>query len=145
MELRRLIIEPEKLKTKMIYTSQISDFSNNPSFPVGPNNIFQQCDLIRIELKENDFIPYELVREELGIYMHMVRPVLSNVSHLDIYEMGGRFGEENVYGYLAIRKNKNNKKAYLLISNPASFGNKLLNQFKNALRRLLFFDKAIVS
>ena len=109
---------------------------------MGISNSLQHCDLIRLDIRENDFIPFEFIREELGIYMHMVRPVISNAVNLEIYEMGGRFGEENVYGYLAVR---NNNKAYLLISNPASFGNKLLVQFKKALRRMLFFDKAIVS
>ena len=131
-------------KAIMVYTPNISNLQNASPFQTGFSSLFSQCDLIRIAIQENDFLPFELVREDKGIYMHVVRPVLAPIAQLDIYEMGGRMGEENVYGYLAIRKNGKSKTAYLLLSKPADFGSGLLKQFKSALRRMLFFDKAIV-
>ncbi len=129
----------------MVYTQNIASLESSSSpLQLGFSPLFSQCDFIRISIQEDDFLPYELIRKDKGIFMHVVRPVLAVLPQVDIYEMGGRMGEESVYGYLAIRKNKNAETAYLLLSKPNEFGKNLLNHFKVALRRILFFDKAIV-
>lgn len=129
----------------MVYTQNITNSESSSSpFQMGFSPLFSQCDLIRISIREDDFLPYELIRKDKEIFMHVIRPVMAGLPQLDIYEMGGRMGEENVYGYLAIRKNKNSDTAYLLLAKPDGFGKNLLNHFKFALRRILFFDKAIV-
>ena len=127
----------------MVYTHHISNFKTGSQAQVGISPLFTQYDLVRIAVQEDDFLPYELVRKDRSLYLHMIRPVLGGIPHLDIFEMGGRMGEENVYGYLAVRKNQDSATAYLLLSKPADFGSRLLGQFRYALKRILFFDKAI--
>ncbi len=117
-------------------------WQSSATSPTATVTLADSYELIKLQKKDHDFFPYELIRENMGLYLNLITKMWSPLSSYEIYEMGGRLGEEHVYGYLAIKKSHPDK-IYLVIGRPKNFGTQLFDLFCNAIKRMRYFDLVV--
>jgi len=106
--------------------------------------LINSYDLIRLPRQKEDFLPYMLVREEYDLHLTLIRPIMTGLGQLDFFEMGGRLGEEDVYGYMATRRTGKSGCIYLILARPNGFGKHLLEAFQSAVNHMFYLDAAQV-